>query len=161
MKTPLLRYRLSEPMGLSTKICAGVIVVGGTALSFSQPYLGLMLVAFGILPFLFYKCLEINFYEGTYCLGVNVLGKTFGNKEPYPGVKCIFLKKNRTIHRASRHSWRQTASTSFDGFLWLEDETKILLSQDSTKEIALLKLEPFAQELQVGIKDLTAPLSQA
>ncbi|WP_461488381.1 hypothetical protein [Pontibacter sp. HJ8] len=160
MKTTLLRYRLTEPLGLGVRICAIIIAIGGLALCTTQPFAGATLIIAGIFPFLYFKCLEIDLEKGTYSVGVNVLGYTIGEKEPYPGAKCIFLKKNRTIHQPSRHSWRQTVSTSFDGYLWLEDETKILLSKEIKKEIALLKLEPFAQELQIEIKDLTAPLSQ-
>lgn len=161
MKTPLLRYRLVEPLGLKAKLYALLIAIGGGVLFVTQPVAGVVLFLIGVLPFLHYKCLEIDLYDGTYCIGVNVLGYTLGKKEPYPGVKCIFLKKNRTIHPSSRHSWRPTASTSFDGYLWMEDETKILLTQESKKEVALFRLQPLAQELQTEIKDLTAPLSQA
>ncbi len=160
MKPTVLRYRLSEPLGFSTKVCAAIMVAGGAVLSLTQPFIGLALAVVGFLPFLLYKCLEINVYEGTYSIGVNMFGQIVGRKEPYPGVKCIFLKKNRTIHRPSRHSWRQTTSTSFDSFLWLEDGTKILLSKDNKKEFALLKITPFAHELQVEVRDLTTPLSE-
>ena len=160
METPLLRFRLAEPLSFGTRICAIVIIVGGIALSIPQPLGGAILIIAGIIPFLYFKCLEIDLYNGTYCVGVNFVGYTLGEREPYPGIKCIFLKKNRTIHRSTRHTWSSTVSTSFDGYLWLEDDSKILLSQDSKKEVALLKLQPFAQELQIEIKDLTAPLSQ-
>ncbi|WP_242921094.1 hypothetical protein [Pontibacter liquoris] len=160
MKANLLRYRLSEPLGLSTKVCAIIIIVGGCTFCLTQPGIGVFLIIAGIYPFIAFKCLEIDLYQGTYTIGINMLGYTIGKKEPYPGVKSIFLKKNRTIHQSTRHSWSSTVSTSFDGYLWLDDETKILLSQSSKKEVTLQLLEPFAQELQVEIKDLTAPLSQ-
>ncbi|WP_148561632.1 hypothetical protein [Pontibacter korlensis] len=160
METPLLRYRLTEPLGLSTRVCAIIIAAGGIALSLTQPFAGVLLIAAGIFPFLYFKCLEIDLYKGTYCEGVNLMGFTIGHREPFPGIKCIFLKKNRTISGSSRYSWSPTTSTSFDGYLWLEDGTKILLSQDSKKERAMLKLQPFAEELQTEIRDLTAPLSQ-
>ncbi len=130
-------------------------------MAITQPVVGLILIVTGILPFLYFKCLEIDMYSGTYRIGVHVLGYTLGQQEPYPGIKCIFLKKNRTIHQPSVRSWSRVVSTSFDGYLWLEDGTKILLSQEGKKEVALLKLQPFADELQTEIKDLTAPLSQA
>ncbi|WP_266203305.1 hypothetical protein [Pontibacter kalidii] len=130
-------------------------------MAITQPVGGLILIVAGIFPFLYFKCLEIDPYNGTYRVGVHVLGYTIGQQEPFPGIKCIFLKKNRTIHQSTVRSWSQTVSTSFDGYLWLEDGTKILLSQDGKKEVALLKLQPFADELQTSIKDLTAPFSQA
>ena len=125
-----------------------------------HPVGGVILVMIGVIPFLHYKCLEIDLYHGTYCIGVNVLGYTIGAKEPYPGTKCIFLKQNRHIASNSSRSWRPIVSTSFDSYLWLEDDTKILLSYDSKKEGAMLRLQPFAQELQTEIKDLTIPVTQ-
>lgn len=160
METPLLRYRLSEPLGGGTRVCAVIMAAGGILIFWFQPLLGLLLIIAGVFPFVSFKCLEIDQYSGTYTVGVNILGYTIGRKEPYPGIRNIFLKKNRTIHRSSR-TWSATVSTSFDGYLWLEDDTKILLSQDSNKELALLKLQPFADELQIEVQDLTAPLSQA
>ncbi|WP_460880100.1 hypothetical protein [Pontibacter rugosus] len=151
MKTDILRYRLSEPAGMFTKVSALVIAVGGAYITLTQPVAGVALVIAGLFPFFYFKCLEIDLYKGTYCIGANIVGYTIGPKEPYPGVKCIFLKKNRTIHQSTRHSWSSSVSTSFDGYLWLEDDTKILLSQDSKKEVALLKLEPFAEELQTEL----------
>lgn len=160
METPLLRYRLTEPLGLKTKVCAIVVAAGGFLVFWLEPLVGLLLVIAGSFPLVSFKCLEIDMYGGTYTIGANILGYTIGKKEPFPGIKCIFLKKNRTIHRSTR-SWTPTTSTSFDGYLWLEDGTKVLLSQDSNKEVALLRLQPFAEELQTEIKDLTVPLSQA
>jgi len=159
MGTTLIQYRLSEELGIATKICAAIITAGGVAVFMTEQIAGTMLIGVGVIPFLMFKCIEIDMYSGTYCLGINLLGYTFGSREPYPGVKCIFIKKNRTIHQSSRHSWRATTSTSFDGFLWLDDDTKILLTQDSSKENALLKLQSFADQLKIEIKDLTAPLS--
>jgi hypothetical protein len=161
METPLLRYRLASPSGFGTKLYAAIIVAGGVWLVMTYPVVGVVMIIIGILPILQYKCLEIDLYHGTYCIGVNVLGHTIGDKEPYPGTKCIFIKKNRTIASDSRRSWRPIVSTSFDSYLWLEDDTKILLSYDSKIEAAMLRLQPFAQELQTEIKDLTASLSQA
>lgn len=161
MKTSLLRYRLAEPLGVGIKVCAIIITIGGIALSTTNPVKGVIMVVAGVFPFLYFKCLEIDLYKGTYCVGTNIASYTFGERKPYPGCKCIFLKKNRTIHQATRHSWSSTVSTTFDGYLWLKDGTKILLSQDNKKEMALLKLQPFAQELRIEIKDLTAPFSQA
>ena len=160
MKTPLLRYRLAEPLSFGTRICAAIIAIGGMALFLTQPVEGTILLVAATFPFLYVKCLELDLYNGTYCVGINIAGRTFGERSPYPGTKCIFLKKNRTVHQSTRHTWSSTVSTSFDGYLWLEDDTKILLSQDSKKEVALLKLQPFAQELQIEIRDMTAPLSQ-
>ncbi|MBX0333935.1 hypothetical protein K3G39_11880 [Pontibacter sp. HSC-14F20] len=160
METPLLRYRLTDPVGFGTKVYAIVIIAGGVWLFTIYPVVGVLMILFGIFPLVQYKCLEIDLYHGTYCLGMNMLGYTVGAREPYPGTKCIFLKKNRYIASNSRRSWRPIASTAFDSFLWLEDGTKILLSCDSKKETAMLRIQPLAQELQIGIKDLTAPLSR-
>ncbi|WP_040573445.1 hypothetical protein [Pontibacter sp. BAB1700] len=159
METPLLRYRLTDPIGVTAKVYALVIIAAGVWLFMTYPVFGVIMVLFGIFPLVQYKCLEIDLYSGTYCMGLNILGHTVGTREPYPGTKCIFLKKNRTIASNSRRSWRPIASTSFDSFLWLEDGTKILLSCDGTKEDAMARVQPLAQELQTEIRDLTAPLS--
>lgn len=159
METPLLRYRLTDPVGFTTKVYAIVIIAGGVWVFMTYPVVGVLMILFGIFPLVLYKCLEIDLYQGTYCMGVNILGRTVGAREPYPGTKCIFLKKNRSFSSDSRRSWRPTASTSFDSFLWLEDGTKILLSCDANKEDAMVRIQPLAQELQTEIKDLTAPLS--
>ena len=160
METPLLRYRLADPVGISTKIYAIVILAGGVWVFLTYPVPGILMILFGIFPLVQYKCLEIDLYKGTYCIGVNILGHTVGAREPYSGPKCIFLKKNRYFSSDSRRSWRPTASTSFDSYLWLEDGTKIPLSCDSSKETAMLRIQPLAQELQTEIRDLTAPFSQ-
>ena len=160
METPLLRYRLTDPIGFITKVYAFVIIAGSVWLLTTYPVAGVLMILFGVFPLVQYKCLEIDLYNGTYCMGVNILGHTVGTREPYPGTKCIFLKRNRTIASNSHRSWRPTASISFDSYLWLEDGTKILLSCDGTKETALLRIQPLAQELGTEIKDLTAPLSQ-
>lgn len=161
METPLLRYRLTDPIGVTTKVYALVIIAGSVWLFMSHPVAGILMLLFGIFPLVQYKCLEIDLYSGTYCMGINILGHTVGTRESYPGTKCIFLKKNRTIASHSRRSWRPIASTSFDSFLWLEDGTKILLSCDGTKEAAMQRIQPLAEELKTEILDLTAPLSQA
>lgn len=155
METPLLRYRLTDPIGFSTKLYAVIIVAGGIWLFTLYPLVGVLMILFGIFPLIQYKCLEIDLYQSTYCLGVNILGRTVGTREPYPGSKCIFLKKNRSTSSGSHRSWRPTVSTSFDSYLWLEDGTKIPLSCDSNKETAMLRIQPLAQELQTEIKDLT------
>ncbi|PVY44094.1 hypothetical protein [Pontibacter virosus] len=160
METPLLRYRLTDPAGFTTKVYATIIIAGGVWVCMTYPVVGVIMILFGIFPLVQYKCLEIDLYSGTYCMGINILGRTVGTREPYPGTKCIFLKKNRYFSSNSRRSWRPTASTSFDSFLWLEDGTKILLSRDGNKEDAMARIQPLAQELQTEIKDLTAPLSQ-
>ncbi|MCP2042659.1 hypothetical protein [Pontibacter sp. HSC-36F09] len=159
METPLLRYRLTDPIGFTTKVYAIVIIAGGVWLCMTYPVVGVLMIVLRIFPLVQFKCLEIDLYQGTYCMGVNVLGHTVGTREPYPGTKCIFLKKNRYLSSDSRRTWRPTASTSFDSFLWLEDDTKILLSSDGEKADAMARIKPLAQELQTEVKDLTAPLS--
>lgn len=160
MDTPLLRYKLTDPAGFGSKVFAIILLAGGVWLAFENPIPGILIVLIGAFPLVQYKCLEIDFYKGTYCVGTNILGYTLGTREPYPGTKCIFLKRNRTFSSQTIRTWRPTMHVSFDSFLWLEDNTKILLSRDSSKEHALLRIQPFAQELQTEIKDLTAPLSQ-
>ncbi|WP_299705510.1 hypothetical protein [uncultured Pontibacter sp.] len=159
METPLLRYKLTDPAGFSTKVYAIIIIAGGVWIFSIYPVVGVLMILFGIFPLVQYKCLEIDLYNSTYCIGVNILGHTVGTREPYSGTKCIFLKKNRTTTSDVNRSWRPTVSTSFDSYLWLEDGAKILLSCDGKKETAVLRIEPLAQELQTEIKDLTVPLS--
>jgi hypothetical protein len=160
METPLLRYKLTDPIGFRMKVYATIIMAGGIWLFTIYPVVGILMILFGVFPLIQYKCLEIDLYHGTYCIGLNVLGYTIGDREPYSGTKCIFIKKNRTTNFDSRRSWRRIVHTSFDCYLWLEDDTKILLTGDSKKEQAMNRVQPLAQELQTEIKDLTAPLSR-
>ena len=160
METPVLRLKLDDSSGFGTKIYGAVIIAGGIWLFTSFPELGVFMILFGVLPFLQHKCLEIDLYQGTYTIGVNMLGFTIGDTEPYPGIKCIFIKRNRTTNFDSHRSWRRIVHTSFDCYLWLEDDTKILLSGDSKKEQAIKRVQPLAEELKTEILDLTAPLSQ-
>lgn len=153
--TPLLRYRLSDPLGNGTRVSAFIITLAGAGLTLFLPVEGVVLVAIGLFPFMYYKQLEIDEYKGTYCIGITLFGKTLGKREPFPGVICIFLKKNRRINAATARSWQRTTSTSFDGYLWLKDGTKILLTQSPRKEVALQKLQPFAEVLQAELRDLT------
>jgi hypothetical protein len=155
MKTDMLRYRLESGPGGYTKVLAGVIIVGGIYIFSTLPLAGLLAIVCGILPFLLYKCLEIDLRKKNYCMGINFLGHTIGEIEPFPGVEFIFLKKNRTISKGNKHSWASTYSISFDGYILLSDGTKLLIVQEKKKERALQQLELVAEDLQAEMRDLT------
>ncbi|WP_414703853.1 hypothetical protein [Pontibacter sp. 13R65] len=151
----MLRYRLESGPGGYSKVFAGVIIAGGLYIFSSMPLAGLLAIACGVFPFLLYKCLEIDLSKRSYCMGLNLLGHTIGEIEPFPGVQFIFLKKNRTISRSNSRAWSSTYSISFDGYILLSDGTKLLIVQERNKERAMKQLELVAQDLQTEVRDLT------
>ena len=155
MKSEILRYRLESGAGGYTKLFAGVIIVGGVILIQTSLWAGLAFMVVGIIPFLLYKCLEFDLYKGSYCMGLNFAGYTLGEKEPFPGVEYLFLKRNKTISRSNRRTWTSTYAVSFDGYILLADGVKLLVVQEGTKDRALQQLQLVARDLQTEIRDLT------
>ncbi|QCR23736.1 hypothetical protein [Pontibacter sp. SGAir0037] len=155
MKKSVLRYTTDSP-DATVKLIGVVMFAAGVYVTIHTSYFGIVLLVLGFIPFILARQVEFDLYGGLYRAGYSIAGNLIAEEKPFPGVDCLYLKKNRyTRTMQSRGSSTTTHTYCFDGFIQLSDGVKFAVVQEADKAKALQKLQQMAKDLEVEVRDLT------